>query len=182
MKEVKIYDVVKLARKATGQIHHIYVHWTAGHHDALFADYHLNITGDGKVFAAVEDFTQLLSHTWHRNSQAIGIALCCGVDAVLYGDGSFACGPEPPTQVQIETASILLAVLSKTLNIPLEPEYVMTHAEAADLDGYGPQQAGTPAFERWDLWKLPDYDGAWKSGGEVLRGKALYYKHKNLFL
>lgn len=52
----------------------------------------------------------------------------------------------------------------------------MTHAEAADLDGYGPSMAGTPAFERWDLWKLKDYDGVWRSGGAVLRGKGLYYQ------
>ncbi len=26
-----------------------------------------------------------------------------------------------------------------------------------------------------NLWKLKDYDGKWKNGGDVLRGKALYY-------
>ncbi|MGN8791299.1 hypothetical protein [Acidaminococcus fermentans] len=76
----------------------------------------------------------------------------------------------------MESASILLATLSELWKLPLEPAQIMTHAEAADLDGYGPSMAGTPAFERWDLWKLKDYDGVWRNGGAVFRGKGLYYQ------
>ena len=49
----------------------------------------------------------------------------------------------------------------------------MTHEEAAMLDGYGPY-SGDPET-RWDLWYLPDSDGTMKSGGDVIRGKALWY-------
>ena len=59
----------------------------------------------------------------------------------------------------MESTSILLATLSELWKLPLEPAQIMTHAEAADLDGYGPSMAGTPAFERWDLWKLKDTTG-----------------------
>ena len=76
----------------------------------------------------------------------------------------------------MESTSILLATLSELWKLPLEPAQIMTHAEAADLDGYGPSMAGTPAFERWDLWKLKDYDWIWLNGGEVLLGKVLYYQ------
>jgi hypothetical protein len=127
--------------------------------------------------ASTPDFTDVLAHTWNRNTGSLGIALCCAKDAVLYADGTFDLGDHPPTPLQVESCAMLLATLSKCWKLPLEPAKVMTHAEAADLDGYGPSMAGTPAFERWDLWKLKDYDGKWKNGGDVLRGKALYYRH-----
>lgn len=171
-------EVEAMGRKACGFVHYIYLHWTAGHYNGVFEDYHLNITGNGSIYASTEDFTEILSHTWHRNSCAIGIALCCASDAMLFADGSFDLGSEPPTQAQIEAAARVLAVLGKALNIPLDERHVKTHAEAADLDGYGPKLRGTPRFEKWDLWKLPDYDGTWRSGGAVLRGKGSYYQNK----
>ena len=173
----KIYydDLVKLAQAARGKIHKIYIHWTAGHYDSKFDAYHINITGDGMLYASTVDLTQILSHTWRRNTAAIGITLCCAYDAMIYADGTFTLGEEPPTQLQIESVSMAIAVLAEVLHIPLDAEHIMTHAEAADLDGYGPQSMGTPNFERWDLWKLPDYDGTWRSGGVVLRGKAIHY-------
>ena len=45
---------------------------------------------------------------------------------------------------------------------------VMTHAEAADLDDYGP----ATTFERWDLWKLASADGTLQDGGALIRSKA----------
>ena len=47
----------------------------------------------------------------------------------------------------------------------------MTHAEAADLDGYGPDTT----CERWDLAVLKN-DDEWMSGGDTLRGKAIFYR------
>lgn len=46
-------------------------------------------------------------------------------------------------------------------------------AEAAELDGYGPNTT----CERWDLWTLPGSTD-WGSGGDYVRGKALYYKQE----
>ncbi|WP_303063633.1 peptidoglycan recognition protein family protein [Acidaminococcus massiliensis] len=176
MEEIKRQDVLELARRARGRIQKIYLHWTAGRYDQLFPEYHLLIRGDGSLVTSTRDWTRALPHTWNRNTGALGIALCCAKDAVLYGDGTFDLGDYPPTSLQVESTSILLAALSDVWKLPLEPAHVMTHAEAADLDGYGPSMAGTPAFERWDLWKLKDYDGVWRSGGAVLRGKGLYYQ------
>ena len=52
----------------------------------------------------------------------------------------------------------------------------MTHCEAAFEDAYGPGD-GDPDM-RWDLWFLPDVElyGELAPGGEVLRGKAVFYQ------
>ena len=176
MRKVYFDEIVQLAKLAKGKVHKLYLHWTAGHYDSKFEDYHFNITGNGDIYVSTDDLTDILSHTWHRNTASVGIALCCCCDARIYADGTFAFGTEPPTRVQIEAMSMLVALLTELWNIPLDAEHVMTHAEAADLDGYGPRMMGTPEFEKWDLWRLPDYDGGWRSGGVVLRGKAIYYR------
>ncbi|MCD2434778.1 N-acetylmuramoyl-L-alanine amidase [Acidaminococcus sp. NSJ-142] len=175
--KVKQKEIEMLAARARGQLEAIYVHWTAGNYTQLFDDYHLLITGDGAIYSSTDDWTQVLAHTWNRNTGALGIALCCAYDARMYGDCSYDLGPFPPTKLQVESTSLLLALLSRKLGIPIDSGHMMTHAEAADLDGYGPWMAGTPQFEKWDLYELQDYDGVWKPGGDVLRGKALYYTH-----
>ncbi len=176
MRKVYWDEITQLAKLAKGKIHKLYLHWTAGHYDDKHYAYHFNITGNGDVYVSTDDFTKVLSHTWQRNTASVGIALCCCSDAVVYGDRTFTYGKEPPTREQIEAMSMLVALLTEIWNIPLDEQHVMTHAEAADLDGYGPQMMGTLQFEKWDLWRLPDYDGGWRSGGVVLRGKAIYYR------
>jgi len=57
-------------------INKIYLHWTAGRYDQFFNDYHICIDGDGGVHR-MADLETKLAHTWHRNSNAVGIALCC---------------------------------------------------------------------------------------------------------
>lgn len=47
------------------------------------------------------------------------------------------------------------------------------HAEAAELDEYGPNTT----CERWDLWLLPDSKD-WGSTGDYIRGKAIYYQNE----
>ena len=54
----------------------IYLHWTAGRYDTAFPDYHINITGDGRILIPSTCFSKTLSHTWRRNTGSIGIALC----------------------------------------------------------------------------------------------------------
>ncbi|MDR2006660.1 MAG: N-acetylmuramoyl-L-alanine amidase [Acidaminococcales bacterium] len=152
-----------------------YLHWTAGRYDQVFEDYHLSVKGDGNVYAPGEDLAIYREHTWRRNTGAVGIALCCALGAGPDRDGLPA-GDYPPTAAQIETAAKVIAVLAKSWDILITPEYFMTHAEAADLDGYGP----ATTFERWDLWKLKDFDGAIRSGGDVLRGKANWYRESGI--
>lgn len=171
-----------MALRARGDIDHIYVHWTAGDYRQLFPEYHLLIRGSGQIYASTDDWTTLLSHTWHRNTGALGIALCCARDAVLYADGTFDLGDYPPTLMQVESCAMLLSSLAQIWHMPIDEDHIMTHAEAADLDGYGPAVMGTEDFEKWDLWKLKDYDDKWKNGGDVLRGKALYYSRYPMVL
>ena len=59
--------------------------------------------------------------------------------------------------------------------MPIDRWNVLTHCEAALIDGYGPYSGD--AETRWDLWYLRDSpgDGLMKPGGQVIRGKALWY-------
>lgn len=164
MRQITLAELKQLAQEAVGSISHIYLHWSAGHYGSFFEDYHINIDEDGSVFVT-GDLTELKSHTWRRNSNAVGVALAC-----CYQGQTSDLGPEPPTVQQIESMAQVIAVLADTMGIPITAKYIMTHAEAADLDGYGP----ATTCERWDLAILQNGD-AWMSGGDTLRGKAEYY-------
>lgn len=177
MSIVSLDYVKSLAAQYRGSINNIYIHWTAGGYDQVFGDYHFCITGDGSINLMHSDLLSVLAHTWHRNTGNIGIALCCCYDAEIWADGTFDLGSMPPTEAQIESVSKLLAVLATELDIPVTKDRIMTHAEVADIDGYGPAYMGTSQFEKWDLWKLEDYDGEWKNGGDVLRGKAIWFQY-----
>lgn len=165
MKKIELTELRQMAEYARGSITHIYLHWSAGHYGSFFEDYHINIDADGSVYSSTDDFTEIKAHTWHRNTGAVGISLAC-----CYGGQTNDLGSEPPTQQQIECMAQVVAVLADTMGIPITAEYIMTHAEAADLDGYGP----ATTCERWDLAILFNGD-IWMSGGDTLRGKAKYY-------
>ena len=167
MENVILQDLKSIARSARGYIDHIYLHWTAGRYHQTFADYHINITGDGGIVISTTDLTEKKAHTWRRNGRAVGITLCCA-----YNASPNAMGDYPPTEAQIEVMSQVVAILASEMNLSISADVVMTHAEAADLDSYGP----ATTCERWDLWHLPDSaDGQIKPGGEVIRGKANWY-------
>lgn len=162
----------------------IYLHWTAGHYHQKFDDYHVNIDQDGRIFVSTDDLSDVLTHTWRRNSGSVGITLdCCA------GATSEDLGDEPPTAKQIEAMAQCIQVVADALWLTIDMKHVMTHGEAADnMDGlnahedYGPQST----VERWDLQFLgtdespeytTDYDDP-ATGGNVLRGKALWYKNQ----
>ena len=162
----------------------IYLHWTAGHYHQKFDDYHVNIDQDGRIFVSTDDLSDVLAHTWRRNSGSVGITLdCCA------GATSEDLGDEPPTAKQIEAMAQCIQVVADALWLTIDMKHVMTHGEAADnMDGlnahedYGPQST----VERWDLQFLgtdespvytADYDDP-ATGGNVLRGKALWYKNQ----
>ncbi|HIU63936.1 MAG TPA: N-acetylmuramoyl-L-alanine amidase [Candidatus Avacidaminococcus intestinavium] len=175
MRKIELQELAQLAKSAKGGIDRIYLHWTAGHYNTLCLDYHLNITGDGDLYLSTPDLRTVLAHTWMRNTGALGLALCCCADAKIYPDGSFNLGTEAPTCWQIEVCARTIALLCDVLEVAIDREHVLTHAEIGDIDGYGPAFLGTHQFEKWDLWYLRDYDEAWRSGGDVLRGKANWY-------
>ena len=180
MKKVVLADIFKLAEaarpklrqgaKSAGREVMLYLHWSAGHYDQLFPEYHINIDGEGTVYTSTDDFSQVKSHTWCRNSGAIGISLAC-----CYGGTTEDLGQEPPTFIQIEAMAQVIAVLAAALELPLERSRIMTHAECADEDGYGP----ATTCERWDLWFLKNGDTP-GTGGDILRGKAIWYQQQGL--
>lgn len=161
----------------------VYLHWSAGHYGQFFDDYHINIESDGTIYVSTEDLSDVLAHTYHRNSGAIGVSLACA-----YGANTSNLGNEPPTDDQIEAMAQVTWKLCDGLWLTIDKDHVMTHGEAADnedgieaSDPYGPKST----VERWDLEYLgtdesPAYnpyatDGS--RGGDVLRGKALWYKN-----
>ena len=66
-----------------------------------------------------------------------------------------------------------MAAISDVFGIPIDADHFMTPAEAAALDGYGP----ATTCERWDLAVLNNDDG-WMTGGDTLRGKAIFYQQQ----
>lgn len=194
MKEVTLEELGQMASDARQSLWaktrtpdgapRIYLHWTAGHYFQKFSDYHISITADGKIYVSTDDLSETLAHTWRRNTGSIGIALCCACGATS-GD----LGDEPPTAKQIETLAQVIQVVADALWLTIDKKYVLTHGEAADNeDGwyaheeYGPKTT----CERWDLEYLgtdesPAFnpyatDGS--RGGDVLRGKAAWYKEQ----
>jgi len=150
----------------------IYLHWSAGHYGQFYADYHLNIDADGSIYATSDDLSEVKAHTWRRNTGSIGIAMACCAGAT-----SNDLGDEPPTEMQIECLAQMITVLCSCMEIPLDGAHVMTHAEAANLDDYGPDTT----WERWDLWFLKNGDEP-GSGGDIIRGKAAWYRDNELVL
>ncbi|MPN16327.1 hypothetical protein SDC9_163666 [bioreactor metagenome] len=154
----------------------IYIHWSGGHYQQYFNDYHINVGQNGELFITTEDFNEYKLHTYHRNSGAVAIVAACAYNAQSTNN----LGPEPPTEAQIEAIAQAIAVLTRTFDIPIDNRHVMTHAEAADnADGdsrwhepYGPRTTG----ERWDFWVIYEGDEP-GSGGNILRGKGVWYSY-----
>lgn len=194
MRQVTLKELEHLASVARGNLWsmtkapdgapRIYLHWSAGHYSQKFEDYHINITDDGKIWVTTDDLSEVLAHTWHRNSGAVGMSLCCACGATTND-----LGDEPPTAQQIEAMAQAIRAVADGLWLTIDKRYVLTHGEAADNedgwyahDPYGPKTT----VERWDLEYLgtaesPKYN-PWATdgtrGGDVLRGKALWYKQQ----
>lgn len=162
-------DLWQAALSAGRQVK-IYLHWTAGHYGQFYDDYHINIDADGSLYLTCTSLADIKAHTWRRNTGAIGIALAC-----CAGADSNNLGAEPPTEMQIECLAQVVAVLCACIDVPLDGASVMTHAEAANLDDYGPDTT----WERWDLWFLKNGDEP-GSGGDIIRGKAAWYRDNEL--
>lgn len=176
MRKVTLEELRQLALQAKSdlwqQAHELgrdvklYLHWTAGHYGQFFADYHINIDADGGIYLSTDDLSEVKSHTWSRNTGSVGIALACAYQATTDD-----LGQEPPTEKQIETTAQVVAALAVSLDLTIDRACVMTHAEAADEDGYGP----VTTCERWDLWLLHTGDEP-GNGGDIIRGKAAWYQ------
>ena len=159
----------------------IYLHWTAGHYNQTSDHYHVNITGDGKIYLTLP-LDETGEGTWRRNSGSVSLTICGCFDATT-GDGL---GSEPPTEKQIEVMAQVIAAIAEGFWLTIDKAHVLTHGEAADNeDGIEPHEEYGPrsTCERWDLEYLgtpesPVYN-PWATdgtrGGDVLRGKANWY-------
>ena len=159
-------ELLLLAQQAQGQIHHLYLHWTAGRYHQYFDDYHLNVDEDGQVYRTCDSLTQRKAHTYKRNSGSVGIALCCALDA-SWNATLPSCGTTPPTTKQLQSMAWIGAIICSALGLPINSDTVMTHGEAAYRDGYGPG-SGDPET-RWDLFWVRDEQGQFHQGGVFLR-------------
>ena len=177
--QISLAQLLKEARANRGKIKHIYLHWTAGRYDQFFDDYHLNIDGSGRVFRTCSSLDQIKAHTYKRNTGAIGITLCCALDASWQGEVPDL-GNYPPTTLQLVALAKVVAVLCAGLGLALDDSAVMTHAEAALVDGYG---AGSGDSEtRWDLAYVPTSGGGLIEGGPFVRQLAQYYSQALVLL
>ena len=180
------YDGLWDAAKGLGRDVKIYLHWSAGRYNSKFEDYHVNIDGDGKIFLSTDDLSEVLAHTYRRNTGSVGVSLCCA-----YGATSSDLGEYAPTAAQIETMSRVGCVLADALDLTIDKKRILTHGEAADNeDGiwcheeYGPKST----CERWDLEYLGTDESPrfnpWATdgsrGGDVLRGKMAWYRSQGL--
>ena len=82
--------------------------------------------------------------------------------------------------LQVEQMAMVVAILCHELELEINNDTVLTHAEAASRDQYGPGQ-GDPDM-RWDLYMLKGMPEtrAMRPGGVLLRKKALAYLHSML--
>lgn len=158
----------------------LYLHWSAMPYGKLYDSYHINIDADGSLYLAGNSLGEVRAHTYLRNRGAIGITITACQGAVPKD-----LGEQPPTGPQIEAMAKAIAVLAEALQLPIDPEHVMTHGEAGDnMDRLFPpyEDNGVPygmygpfhTMERWDLAVLSDSD-RWGSGGFLLRMKANRY-------
>ena len=171
MDEYTLTRLKVIIARFRGCIDRVYLHWTAGRYGQVYSDYHICIDDDGKIYMPSDNLLICRSHTWRRNSEAVGIALCCCYGAIANEGRDADFGDYPPTEKQIEVMSQIVALLNKYGEVSLDDVY--THCEIARIDGYGPYSGDSET--RWDLWFLPDYDGVMRNGGDVIRGKAAWY-------
>lgn len=170
-------QLLQMGKLAKGEINTIYLHWTAGPYGHVYDDYHLCIGKDGEFDAPVGmmDLTMTLAHTWMRNSHSVGIAVEAARGAKIDRDGAINFGKySPPTQAQIEGMARAVALICCGAELSITKDTVMTHAEIADMDGYGVND-NDPDM-RWDLLRLPNVVNM--SGGDYIRRLANNYLTK----
>ena len=177
-------DSLRSAADSVGRSVKVYLHWSAGHYGQFFDDYHINIDKDGSIYASTDDLSEVLAHTYHRNTGAVGVSMACCAGAT-----SNDLGDESPTPEAIDAMAKVVMVLCDEFGLEINKDNVMTHGEAADnIDGieasepYGCQST----CERWDLQFLAtnespaytaDYDDP-STGGNVIRGKAIWWSQQ----
>lgn len=171
--------LLAMAKAAKGKIANIFLHWTAGAYGHCYDDYHFCIDRDGTFeIPAGRDIHALelvLAHTWRRNTGGVGIAIEAARGAKAKNPDDEGIEVEwgkqaVPTPEQFDGLARSVAIICYGADIPLHPDFVMTHAEIADTDGYGIFDSDPEM--KWDLFKYPGVRG---DIGSALRQKAQNY-------
>lgn len=150
-----------------------YLHWTVAPHGVEFKDYNLevvlnagklaiHVTGNPQDNAPGLNNNAIHSHTWHRNTGAIGISID-GMDGATVNDF----GKDAPSELELLYLCGALAAASKAYGFEIDghvttgathgdniggtvntkgEKVVLTHGECAVIDKY--------PTERWDLGTL----------------------------
>jgi len=168
--------VVELTTKypvPAGILNRIYLHWTVAPHGIDFTDYNLevvlrngklgvDITGNPQDNAEGINQNPIHSHTWHRNTNAIGISID-GMDGATVDNF----GPDAPSEEELLFLCGAAAAVAKAYDIDASgvvingethldnnnntvntkgEHIILTHGECAVIDAY--------PSERWDLGVL----------------------------
>lgn len=165
MQKIDFYDISKYTTAARAIKDNIVLHWSGcGDYNSVFSDYHVNITGDGSIYMD-GSLADIRFHAWNRNTGAIGISISCMDGAVIGKDGRYITrGLYPFKEIQLETMAKVAAKIAEEVGI--ETNNIKTHAEIADIDGYG-INSDDPQM-RWDLIHY----------GDDLRARVKIYRDK----
>ncbi len=161
-----------------GRIERIYLHWSGGDYATLYPSYHFCVAlHDGAAVARathdlranMRDVSDAASgsyaaHTAGRNSFGAGLSIMGMRDATPRDFGAY-----PLTIVHIDAMCAVAAELARAYGIEIDAEHVLTHAEAAIVDGY----FGTQEDERWDIARLESSDSDPTPGEAIATGNAL---------
>jgi hypothetical protein len=144
----------------SGRIERIYTHWSAHDYGSVFPAYHFCVaTNDAGEIVVVQtrDVRENMrnvyeapaapyaAHTQGRNSFALGISIMAMQGATPQDFGAF-----PLTDELVDGLCFVGATLARFYGIAIDAEHVMSHAEAALVDGY----FGSGGEERWDIARL----------------------------
>jgi len=143
-----------------GRIDRIYTHWSAHGYDAVFPAYHFCVATaeDGEIVVVqthdpranmrdvyAEPEPPYAQHTRGRNSYALGISIMG-----MKGSTPSDFGEAPLTEPLIDALCYVGAKIADFYGIEIDADHVMSHAEAARIEGY----FGTADNERWDIARL----------------------------
>lgn len=157
-----------------GQIDRLYLHWSVGHYSTEFSDYNfqiilknnkwvIDITGNPEDNVPGLNNNTIHSHTWRRNSNALGICV-----SGMYNGNIHNFGPEPVTTNEIMYLCGAAAAACKAYNIDASGKVIqgtnhldndgnnlntlgefniLSHAECAIIDKYPSERIDLGSLE-----------------------------------
>jgi len=142
-----------------GRLERIYLHWSAGDYETVYPAYHYCVAFSGGIPLIVEtsdlranmrdvrtSSNPYAAHTSGRNSFAAGLAVMAMGDARPDDFGAF-----PPMPEALDALCAVAAAIAGAYDIPIDAAHLMTHAEAAIVDGYFGADGDD---QRWDIARL----------------------------